>query len=148
FVQYEFESKGVHSEVAWMICGKLMMSAALMAALIAAPHVAAQTSANTQTQQQLPVFRQQVEVVATRLPESPHDVPASVEVFTDSDIRSLGATTLRDVLSVAAGVEVASGGDEGPASAVPEFWGLREFDAFLLVVDGVPWGGVFNPAVS
>jgi len=131
-----------------MICGKLMMSAALMAALIAAPHVAAQTSANTQTQQQLPVFRQQVEVVATRLPESPHDVPASVEVFTDSDIRSLGATTLRDVLSVAAGVEVASGGDEGPASAVPEFWGLREFDAFLLVVDGVPWGGVFNPAVS
>ena len=23
--------------------------------------------------------------------------------------------------------------------------GLREFDAFLLVVDGVPWGGAFNP---
>src|SRR5262249_56234171 len=85
------------------------------------------------------------EVVATGLPESPHDVPASVEVFTDSDIRSLGATTLRDVLSVAAGVEVASGGDEGPASVVPEFWGVREFDAFLLVVDGVPWGGAFNP---
>ncbi len=24
-------------------------------------------------------------------------------------------------------------------------WGFREFDAFLLVVDGVPWGGAFNP---
>ena len=33
-------------------------------------------------------------------------------------------------------------------SSVPEFWGLKEFDAFLLVVDGVPWGGAFNPALS
>src|SRR5207247_9062136 len=46
------------------------------------------------------------------------------------------------------GVAIAPGGDAGPASAIPEFWGLREFDAFLLVVDGVPWGGAFNPAVS
>src|SRR5207237_4968136 len=30
----------------------------------------------------------------------------------------------------------------------PSFWGLHEFDAFLLVVDGVPWGGAFNPALS
>ena len=39
-------------------------------------------------------------------------------------------------------------GDAGPAGAVPEFWGLREFDAFLLVVDDVPWGGAFNPALT
>ncbi|MBI3404441.1 MAG: TonB-dependent receptor plug domain-containing protein, partial [Acidobacteria bacterium] len=31
---------------------------------------------------------------------------------------------------------------------VPDFWGLKEFDAFLLVVDGVPWGGAFNPALT
>ena len=31
---------------------------------------------------------------------------------------------------------------------MPEIWGLREFDAFLLVVDGIPWGGAFNPAVA
>ena len=36
----------------------------------------------------------------------------------------------------------------GPASSVPEIWGLREFDAFLLMVDGVPWGGAFNPALA
>ncbi len=30
----------------------------------------------------------------------------------------------------------------------PALWGLREFDAFLLVVDGVPWGGAFNPALT
>ncbi len=39
------------------------------------------------------------------------------------------------------------GGDTGPAGSVPSLWGLHEFDAFLLVVDGVPWGGAFNPAV-
>jgi iron complex outermembrane receptor protein len=49
---------------------------------------------------------------------------------------------------LAAGVFIAPGGDGGPASSVPEFWGLKEFDAFLLVVDGVPWGGAFNPALS
>jgi outer membrane receptor protein involved in Fe transport len=42
-------------------------------------------------------------------------------------------------------VQIARGGDAGPAGVVPELWGLREADAFLLVVDGVPWGGAFNP---
>jgi outer membrane receptor protein involved in Fe transport len=46
-----------------------------------------------------------------------------------------------------AGVQASPGGDTGPAGAVTSFWGLHEFDAFLLVVDGVPWGGAFNPAI-
>jgi iron complex outermembrane receptor protein len=91
---------------------------------------------------------EKVEVVATRLPEAPHDVAASIEVITGDELRGLGARSLRDALALAAGVEIAPGGDAGPAGAVPEFWGLREFDAFLLVVDGVPWGGAFNPALS
>lgn len=89
-----------------------------------------------------------VEVVATRIPESPHDVPASIEVISGEDLRARGVSTLRDALSLAAGVAIAPGGDSGPASAVPEFWGLREFDAFLLVVDDVPWGGALNPAIA
>lgn len=52
------------------------------------------------------------------------------------------------VLSLVSGVEAPAGGDAGPSSAVPAFWGLHEFDAFLLVVDGVPWGGAFNPAIT
>ena len=28
------------------------------------------------------------------------------------------------------------------------FWGLHECDAFLLVVDGVPWGGAFNASIT
>ena len=89
-----------------------------------------------------------IEVVATRRPEATHEVPASVEVIGGDDLRARGATSLRDALSLAAGVAIAPGGDAGPASAVPEFWGLREFDAFLLVVDGVPWGGALNPALA
>ena len=32
--------------------------------------------------------------------------------------------------------------------AVPAFWGLHEVDVFLLVLDGVPWGGEFNPPIQ
>jgi len=92
--------------------------------------------------------KETVEVVATRLPEAPQEVPAAIEVITGDELRDRGASTLRDALALAAGVEIAPGGDGGPAGAVPEFWGLREFDAFLLVVDGVPWGGAFNPALT
>jgi len=91
---------------------------------------------------------ERVEVVATRLPETPHEVPASVEVFTGDELRAMGARSLKEAMSLAAGIEIAPGGDVGPAGSVPEFWGLREFDAFLLVVDGVPWGGTFNPALA
>src|SRR5438552_18901187 len=89
-----------------------------------------------------------VEVIATKIPERPHDVAASIEVFSGDELRARGVTSLKDALALATGVAVAPGGDAGPASAVPEFWGVREFDAFLLVVDGVPWGGAFNPAIS
>jgi iron complex outermembrane recepter protein len=105
-------------------------------------------SAGGGQQPQVPTFQSQVEVVATRLPELPDDVPASVEVIGGDQLRALGATNLREALSLAAGVEVAPGSDAGPASSVPEFWGLREFDAFLLVVDGIPWGGAFNPSLT
>ena len=97
---------------------------------------------------QPPTFREQVEVVATRVPDAPHDVPAPIEVIDGETLRNLGARTLSDALGLSTGVVVAPGGDAGPAGSVPEFWGLREFDAFLLVVDDIPWGGAFNPALT
>jgi iron complex outermembrane receptor protein len=115
---------------------------ALSAPLVGVRRLAAQ--ADTTKPRVLPP----VEVVATRRPEAPHEVPASIEVISGDDLHARGATTLRDALSLAAGVAIAPGGDGGPASSVPEFWGLREFDAFLLVVDGVPWGGALNPALA
>src|SRR5215475_1071560 len=98
--------------------------------------------------EKIPPVKQQVEVTATRLPEEPEQVPAAIEVLSGDELRGRGATDLRTALSPAIGVEIAPGGDAGPAGSVPAFWGLKEFDAFLLVVDGVPWGGAFNPALT
>src|SRR5438067_6306406 len=120
----------------------------LASVLLLAEQGAAQTNQNPPPPQPPIVVKEQVEVVATRLPEAPHEVPVSVEVIDGDTLRAIGATNIRDALSLAAGVEVGPGGDAGPAGAVPEFWGLREFDAFLLVVDDIPWGGAFNPALA
>jgi iron complex outermembrane receptor protein len=120
--------------------GPLYLAAALITA------VSTQTAAQARPDSAVTI--PPVEVVATRIPHLPHEVPASVEVITGHDLRARGATTLREALALASGVAIGHGGDGGPASAVPEFWGLREFDAFLLVVDGVPWGGALNPAIS
>ncbi|MBV8800303.1 MAG: TonB-dependent receptor [Alphaproteobacteria bacterium] len=88
-----------------------------------------------------------VQVTATRLPESAGDVPADVSIISGGELRERQAQDLSTALALTAGVEAPAGGDAGPSSAVPSFWGLHEFDAFLLVVDGVPWGGAFNPAI-
>lgn len=99
-------------------------------------------------QQEIPKIHETVEVVATRAPETPGEVPIAIETISGDELRSRGVTDLRSALALATGVDIAPGGDGGPASAVPEFLGLKEFDAFLLVVDDVPWGGAFNPALS
>jgi len=86
-----------------------------------------------------------IEVTATKIAEDVLLVPASITVVDGDDLRARNAHDLQSALALVAGVSIAPGGDAGPAGTVPEMWGLREFDAFLLVVDGVPWGGAFNP---
>ena len=96
----------------------------------------------------VPSAQENVQVTATRIPEDAENLPTIVTVLDGAMLRERGITDLRSALGVVAGVDIAPGGDGGPASAVPEMWGLREFDAFLLVVDGVPWGGAFNPDLA
>src|SRR5262245_20959330 len=95
-----------------------------------------------------PAAHETVEVTATRVPENPIEVPASIQIVSGEDLDRLQIRTLQGALALVMGVSVAPGGDGGPASSVPEMMGLREFDAFLLVVDDVPWGGAFNPALA
>ncbi len=118
--------------------------------LVAAAACAAQDSTQPQkdSQQKLPPVQQTIEVTATRTPEDPQAVPTAIEVFSGDELQARGARDLRSALALATGVDIAPGGDQGPAGSVPEFWGLKEFDAFLLVVDGVPWDGAFNPALT
>jgi len=89
-----------------------------------------------------------LQVTATRLAEPADRIPASITVISGEELALRHAYDLRSAMALVAGVDIAPGGDSGPAAAVPGMWGLREFDAFLLVVDGVPWGGAFNPALS
>src|SRR5258708_7473801 len=103
------------------------------------PGVAADTSES-------PATLDTVQVTATRVPELVDRVPAAITIVTGEELRARGADDLRTALALVAGVEGTPGGDSGPAGSVPALWGLREADAFLLVVDSVPWGGAFNPA--
>lgn len=87
-------------------------------------------------------------VTATRIPEPLDQIPADISVVSGEELVARGAWDMSKALSLVPGVEAPAGGDAGPSSAVPAFWGLHEFDAFLLVVDGVPWGGAFNPGIT
>src|SRR5258708_340620 len=106
------------------------------------PFLLAASVAGAQTQ--VPAQHEVIEVTATRVAEDVLNVPASVTVIDGDELRARNANDLGSALALVAGVSVAPGGEGGPGSAVPEMWGLREFDAFLLVVDGVPCGGAFN----
>jgi outer membrane receptor protein involved in Fe transport len=85
------------------------------------------------------------QVTATRFGDPVQEVPASISVIRGEDLAARGAHDLRTALSLIGGVTVASGGDAGPAGAVPGLLGLREADDFLLLIDGIPAGGAFTP---
>ncbi|HEX8172028.1 MAG TPA: TonB-dependent receptor [Thermoanaerobaculia bacterium] len=86
-----------------------------------------------------------ITVTAAKVPEDATIVPAAITIIDGEELRARNATDLASALAAVGGVSIGPGGDAGPAGSVPELWGLREFDAFLLVVDNVPWGGAFNP---
>lgn len=90
----------------------------------------------------------EVVVTATRIPEPIDQVPADLSVVHGSELSARDSWNMASALALVPGVEAPAGGDAGPSSAVPAFWGLHEFDAFLLVMDDVPWGGAFNPAIT
>jgi outer membrane receptor protein involved in Fe transport len=87
-------------------------------------------------------------VTATRVAEPADQVPADISVVSGAELQARDAWDMGSALALVPGVEAPAGGDAGPSSAVPSFWGLHEFDAFLLVVDEVPWGGAYNPSIA
>ena len=93
-----------------------------------------------------PTLLDPIQTTLTREAEPVSRVPASVSIVSGDELRARGANDLRTALSLVNGVEGTPGGDGGPAGSVPALWGLREVDAFLLVIDGVPAGGAFNPS--
>src|SRR4029077_1430502 len=53
-----------------------------------------------------------------------------------------------DALENVVGVDTGEGSDNGARLPNIGMWGLKEFDALLVMVDGVPVGGPFNPSLS
>jgi iron complex outermembrane receptor protein len=93
----------------------------------------------------VPSVSERVVVSATKLPEDSIDLPADTTVITGDEIRARGARTLADALATAEGVEAFEGSDQGGSIPNVSLWGLKEFDAYLVELDGIPVGGNYDP---
>ncbi|HSB64056.1 MAG TPA: TonB-dependent receptor [Thermoanaerobaculia bacterium] len=87
-------------------------------------------------------------VSATKVEEDALDVPAPVSVVSGEELRRHGAKTIAEALQDVAGLDTGNGSDNGGRLANIGVWGLKEFDALLVTVDGVPAGGPFNPSLA
>ena len=92
-------------------------------------------------------------VAAQEESQAPPAAPAPVE-NAPADAEPVSGSTLREggtrdpdgalgALGGATDVDTAA-----VAAAAPSVWGLADFASYLVVVDGVPWGGAFTPAIS
>jgi outer membrane receptor protein involved in Fe transport len=108
----------------------------------------AQTPAPTPTPSPIPRKTEQVVVSASKVPEDPADVASAVSIVTGEELRRRGARTVADALQDVVGLDTGNGSDNGPRVPNIGLWGLKEFDALLVTVDGVPVGGPFNPSLT
>jgi iron complex outermembrane receptor protein len=86
-----------------------------------------------------------VVVSATKIEEPSVDIPDSVTVVSGEELRRRGTTTLAEALQDVVGLDTGDGSDNGPRLPNIGLYGIKEFDALMVMVDGVPVGGPFNP---
>lgn len=92
--------------------------------------------------------RYRIAVTATRTHRAFAEIPGSAQVLSGTELRRTGARTLSDALLNVTGLDAGDGSDNGARFPNIGLWGLKEFDALLVTVDGVPVGGPFNPSLS
>ncbi|HEY6066898.1 MAG TPA: TonB-dependent receptor, partial [Thermoanaerobaculia bacterium] len=92
--------------------------------------------------------QESVVVSATRAPEIETEIPGQATVVTGEELRRRNARTLADALQDVVGLDAGGGSDNGSRLPNIGLWGLKEFDALLVMVDGVPVGGPFNPSLA
>ncbi len=95
-----------------------------------------------------PPVSETVVVSASRGPEIETEIPGEVTVITGEQLRRENVTNLADAIQNVMGLDTGMGSDNGPRQPNVGLWGLKEFDALLFMVDGVPVGGPFNPSLS
>jgi outer membrane receptor protein involved in Fe transport len=89
-----------------------------------------------------------VVVSATRTEEPVGEVPGQATVITGEELKKKNVNNLADAIQDVLGVDTGMGSDNGPRQPNVGVWGLKEFDALLFMVDGVPIGGPFNPSLA
>lgn len=92
--------------------------------------------------------RYAVVVSATRTRMDVAQVPNATAIVTGDELRRRGTRTVAEALQDVVGIDTGEGSDNGPQTPNIGMWGLKEFDALLVTVDGVPVGGPFNPALT
>ena len=105
----------------------------------------ASTDPGAQTQA---TVNESVVVSAARGPEIETEIPGQATVLTGDELAAEGARTVADALQDVIGLDTGIGSDNGAHQPNVGLWGLKEFDALLFMVDGVPVGGPFNPSLS
>ncbi len=95
-----------------------------------------------------PSFEEDVVVSATKVSEEILEVPNAVSVVSGEELRRRGTRTLADALQDVVGVDTGNGSDNGPRLPNIGVYGIKEFDALMITLDGVPVGGPFNPNLA
>ncbi len=95
-----------------------------------------------------PPVNEAIVVSADRVPESELEIPGEASVVTGEQLRERGVTNLADAIQDVVGVDTGMGSDNGARQPNVGLWGLKEFDALLFMVDGVPVGGPFLPQLA
>jgi iron complex outermembrane recepter protein len=121
--------------------------AALLFALV--PFASAQAPAPSPTPQPgAPAVNESVIVSADRGPETELEIPGEATVVTGEQLRQRGVTNLADGIQDVMGIDTGMGSDNGSRQPNVGIWGLKEFDALLFMVDGIPVGGPFLPQLA
>jgi iron complex outermembrane recepter protein len=128
---------------------RLRAGLGLALALVFAPAVvrAADEAADT-LHMEHPPGKYGIVVSATRTPKDPAEVPNAVSIVSGEELRRRGTRTLAQALQDVVGIDTGEGSDNGTRFPNIGMWGLKEFDALLITLDGIPVGGPFNPNLA
>src|SRR5262245_57645704 len=107
-----------------------------------------QTQPSNESTETKPIVSEEVVVSATKIPQDAVDIPSSTAVITGDEIKRSGAKTVSEAIQDITGITTGNSSDNGPWLPNIGMWGLQEFDALLVMVDGVPAGGPFNSNLS
>jgi outer membrane receptor protein involved in Fe transport len=117
--------------------------------LLGAGRLAARAQSPTPTPQPTPApVNESIVVSASRGPETELEIPGEATVVTGEQLRARGVTNLADGIQDVMGIDTGMGSDNGSRQPNVGIWGLKEFDALLFMVDGVPVGGPFLPQLA